>query len=288
MAGFVNARNLSDAFEGGRTLGPCSFRKVPGAAQATTANWWADLSMFPGNPPPNYYATAPLEAAKLDPLRGIYHGTDKSPASLHLASELLITPSAGFVGEYILCDYLLYYPFVDLDDLDEQPMVNTEVLDRYTDGDGVRIMMVCQNPTVGSGTFSFTYYNQAGVLKTAPTQSCSTAVANTGSLVNAEPARTGRGNVFLLLADGDYGVRSIVSWTNIVSNGGLAALVLVKPLTSPIRVLEASVPVEREFFKDRAAVPVIEDGAYLNFIIKTGASIASGTLTGVLSYVWSE
>jgi len=62
----------------------------------------------------------------------------------------------------------------------------------------------------------------------------------------------------------------------------------VKPLTSPIRVLEASVPVEREFFKDRAAVPVIEDGAYLNFIIKTGASIASGTLTGVLSYVWSE
>lgn len=288
MAGFRNVKALVDAREGGRSLGPCSFRKVPGAAQTTVANWWVDLSMFPGNPLPNYYATSPLAAATLDTFRGIYHGDAKSPSSMHLESMLLVSPSAGFVGEYILCDYLLFYPFVDLDDLDPQTFDNAITLPRYTDGANVAAMMVCQNPTVGGGTFSFDYVNQSGASKTSPVQSCSTAVANSGSVITSEPATAGRGNPFLLLADGDTGIRQITGWTNLVSNGGLAAIVLVQRLTSPLRILEVNVPVEREFLKDRAALPQIQDGAYLNLLCKCTASIASGTLSGMLSYVWSE
>jgi hypothetical protein len=288
MVGFVNHRELTDAYDEGRFLDGCSFRKAPSAAQVSVANWWIDLSMMPGNPLPNYYAASPLVASVLDGWRGIYHGDNVSPASKHLTEICLITPSAAFVGEFRLLDYLLFYPFVDLDDLDTQTMDNSVTLPRYTDGAGVKVMIVAVAPTVGGGTFTFDYINQAGVAKTAPTQSYSVAVANIGSIVTSEPASAAGGRIFARLAEGDTGVQSITSWTNLSSNGGLAAVVLVKPLTHPLPIAEVSVPVEREYPQHNEALPQIIDGAYLGLIVKCAASIASTTLTGRCEYVWSE
>lgn len=111
--GFANVAEIADAMVSGRTHF-CSIRKVP--SQATTALWWADLSMASGNPAPNYYAAAPLTAKTLDDFDGIFHGDDKSPATKHLTALGLMTPTANMVGEYVLCDYLLYYPFIDGDE----------------------------------------------------------------------------------------------------------------------------------------------------------------------------
>lgn len=283
MSGFSNVRAYVDAINGGRSS-TCSIRKVP--SQATTASWWADLSMAAGNPKPNYYASAPLVAATLAGLDGIYHGTDKSPEQLYLTEWMLTTPTAGLVGQYRLLDYLLYYPFVDLDDGDPQMMDNTATLPRYADGDGVQVMMVAAAPTTGGGQFTFDYINQDGAANTSPVQFCSIAAANIASLVTSQPATASNGAPFLRLASGDSGVRQITSVTNSVLNGGLAALVLVKPLASHV-IREVNTPSEINYVSQVPGCPRIYDGAYLGMIMQCAATIAAGTLAGRMNFAWS-
>jgi hypothetical protein len=283
VPGFANLREYTAAMNEGRTSS-CSIRKVP--SQASVASWWADLSMAGGNPKPNYYASAPLIAATLSGLDGIHHGGDKSPGSMHLTEWMLTTPTAGLVGQYRLLDYLLYYPFVDLDDGDPQAMDNTLTLPRYVDGDGVQAMLVCAAPTVGGGQFTFNYVNQDGVVRTSPTQFCSVASANIASLVTSEPATAANGSPFLRLASGDSGIRSIVSVSMSVLNGGLGSLVLVKPLASHV-IREINTPSEVNYVSQVPGCPRVEDGAYLGMIMQCAATIAAGTLAGRMNFAWS-
>lgn len=291
MAGFTSIRDYVAACEAGRCRS-ASLRKVP--SNASTASWWVDLSMAPGNPQPNYYVGTPLEATRLnytgspDVVRdgGIYHGSELAPQTLHLTEWMLETPTSGLVGEYMLLDYLLFYPFLDLDDTAQQVLDNAVTLPRYDDGAGVRAMLVVTAPTAGGGSFSFDYIDQDGAAKTAPTQSYSTAVAGIQSIPTSEPATAAGGQPFLRFAGGDTGVRSITSWTNIAPGGGLAALVLVRPLASHA-IYEVSTPSEKSFVSAHPAPPRIYDGAYLGMIMRCAATIAAGLLAGRLSYVWS-
>lgn len=271
---YVDAQ-LSGAFRS------CSFRKVP--SQATTAFWWADLSMASGNPLPNYYASTPLEAAVLDGMRGIFHGDDTG--GKYLTEWMLATPTAGMVGPYRLLDYVLYYPFIDGDDTDVQTMDNTVTLPRYETGDGVMAMYVAVAPTTGGGTFTFNYIDQNGDPQTSPTQVCSTSSAGISSLITSQPAVAASGPPWLTLAEGSTGIRSITSVTNLVANGGLGTIVLVKPLAE-IAVREINTPIERTFFREKQPIPRIEDGAYLGMIMNCATTIAAGQLAGRMNFTW--
>jgi hypothetical protein len=282
--GFRNVREYGDAFIDGK-VHTCTFRKVP--SQATVAGWWVDLSMAAGNPKPNFYAAEPLVAAQLDDFAGIFHGDAKDPARKVLSDLALCTPTAGLVGQYKLLDYLLYYPFVDLDSTDEQTMDNTVTLPRYATGEGVEAMLVCVAPTTGSGTFTYNYIDSDGNPQTSPTVSCSIASAGISSLVTSQPATADGGRIFLPQASGSKGIRSITSVTGIVPNGGLAALVLVKPLASAV-IREVSVTSEISYLSMRfPGPPQIVDGAYLNLVMNCASSVAAGTLTGFARFVWN-
>lgn len=282
MTRHVYVGELAESLTEGRA-NYCSFRKVP--SQASTAGWWVDLSMAAGSPPPNYYASDPLTAATLDGDRGIWTGGDVSPASKLITRFGLCAPTAGLVGWYWLLDYLLYYPFVDLDDLDTQTMDNTVTLPRYTDGESVQAMLVAVAPTTGGGSFSFTYVNQDGVEKTAPTQSYSTAAASIASLPCSQQAVAAGGRPFLLLADGDTGIRSLLTWTNAAPGGGLGAVVLVRPIAD-YTISEASSWSIEEHVSGRAVPPHVQDGAYLNLIMNCAATVAAGTLSGFVQSAW--
>lgn len=284
MPGFRNYTDFVDALANNGQVHSCTFRKVP--SQATTANIWADLSMAAGNPPPNYYVGAELAATVFEGHRGIFHGYDKSPAYKYLVELGLTSPTAGFVGQYKLLDYVLFYPFVDMDSADEQVMDNTVTLPRYADGAGLQVMAVAVTPSVGSGQFSFTYYNQDGVLKTSPVQTCNTTASNIATLVTSEAVLATCKGPFLLLADGDTGVRSIVSLTNSVVNGGLIALVLVKPICDSV-IREVNTTRELCFPQFNSAPQRIVDGAYLNLIVLPAATIAAGQLLGQAKFIWN-
>jgi len=285
MPGFSTVGRLAAAYEAGREHF-CSIRKVP--SQASTAGWWVDLSMAAGNPKPNYYAASPLVAAQLDGFDGIFHGDAKSPATKFLTKLGLMTPTAAMVGRYMLLDYLLYYPFVDGDETGAQLLSNTVTLPRYTDGEGVMVMAVLLTPSTGSGVFTFDYVNQNGVARTSPSQSCTTTAGNISNLATSQQAVAGMpGGPFLKLASGDTGVRQITSVTFSVPNGGLVALVLVKPLVD-VAIREINTMQELQLVQLRPVLPRVYDGAYLGLISNVAGSVAAGTLTGYAHFIWSD
>lgn len=71
--GFSNITAVQNAVDFGQH-NLYSWRKSP--AQSTTLGIWNDLSMAPGNPIPNYYASSPLTAATLNGAEGFFHGPD--------------------------------------------------------------------------------------------------------------------------------------------------------------------------------------------------------------------
>jgi hypothetical protein len=279
----ANVSEYVEAATSGRVWS-ATIRKVP--SQASVASWWVDLSMAAGIPTPNYYASEPLVAATLNPMRGINHGDNKAPYEKYVQSWELMTPSAGLVGIYYLMDYLLYYPFIDLDSVDPQPLDNTVTSSRYTDGDGVMAMFVCAAPTLGGGSFTYDYINQNGDAKTSPVISYTTASASIASIVTSQPATAAGIGPFLPLASGDTGIRSITNITNITGTGGLGTLVLVKPLASHA-IWEINTAHEVEYVRDRPSLPRVYDGAYLNMVMRCAATVAATTLVGRLTTVWS-
>lgn len=283
MAGFKNTRQYVDAVLDGAFV-MSSYRKVP--TQANTVGNWMDLSMASGSPVPNYYASAPLVAATLDAKEGIFHGPDMAPSKKFLRSFSIMSSSTNAAASmWYLLDYALYYPFVDMDAVgEEQVMDNTTALPRYTDGAGVRMMMVNVSPSVGGGQFTVSYVNQDGVTQTTPNHFC-TAATNIATLT-ATSVVAGGFMPFLRLAAGDTGVRSINSVTFSVANGGLCAVVLVKPLKT-YRIREGSTATEIQAITGNPSMPEIVDGAYLNLIGNTNTgSLISTVVAGLAEFTW--
>lgn len=288
MAGFNNLGAIADAELNGQSW-YSTWRKAP--TQATTAGVWFDLSMSPGNPVPQYYAASPLGAValKYSTDGGLWHGSSSSSVTKYLRRTTVITTSAtGIPMAMILCDYLLYYPFIDEGTTDEQTLTNAVSLPRYTSGEGVRIMAVSVAARTGGQTFRVGYTNSQGVSgRFTSTVIQNTAAAN-GHIVSTQNNNAGAAGPFLPLQAGDTGVRSIdtvqmISGTDV----GLFTLVLVKPLaTTQIRGIDA--PVECDYLLTAGMkMPVIEPDAYLNWLCLPMGSLAATAFHGDLLITWN-
>jgi len=285
----LNVKAIIDAEEDG-SFWFTTWRKQP--TQTTGAGIWFDLSMSPGNPNPNYYAAAPNIAIALKQSTdgGIPHGGAVAPfgKKKYLKQFLAMTTTATAVPlPMLLCDYLLFYPFVDMSVTDEQVLDNTVTLPRYPTGQGVRIMPVevAGQSGVGNPRFSVTYVNQAGVTKQTPVVACNTQVVN-GTIITSAPNLFMSSGPFLPLAPGDTGVRSITSVTFQTPDVGLIAFVLVQPIeNTQIRSIDA--PVERNMPTDFAELPTIEDDAYLNLVCMPNGSLSGAPIHGTATFIWS-
>jgi hypothetical protein len=286
VAGFSSTRDYVDSIEAGQ-ITQATWRKSP--SQPSVLGVWFDLSMSPGNPVPQYYASAPGVSATLPGAEGINAGGAVAPQTKHVKSvTVLANAVTALPAQFMLCDYLLYYPFLDMGSNDEQPLVNTVTLPRYADGDGVQVMAVMVGAQVtGGATFQMNYTNQSGESgRLSQIATCNTATA-TGSIISADRAGAGKGGPFIPLQEGDTGVRSIegfqmVSGTDV----GLITLVLVRPLCD-LPLYELTAPSEVDFLLDSPSLPVIQDGAYLNFIVHPNGSLAATAIHGILETVWS-
>ena len=280
--GFNGTRDLGLAEQEGRTHF-CSFRKVP--SQASTARGWFDMSMAAGNPLPQYYAASPLEAARLEGMRGIFHGDDKAPSTMHLTDWNVVTPTANCVGRLKALRYGLYYPFIDGDSLDQQDLTNA-VAPLNPPAQGWKVMIVAVAPTAGGGSLTFNYMRN-GSEKTTPVISLNTAVVNIASIATGDPAVAAGGMPFARLANGDEGVDTITSVTFVAPSGGLFAFVLVDPLAD-IATLEINTPAEKNFVQAHPGAPRIHDDDYINFIGNCTGSVAAGIFAGFCKFAWSK
>lgn len=287
MPGFASIQEMVDAELNG-AVRYSTWRKTPN--QVTASGFWFDLSMSPGNPAPQYYAATPVTAARLAQSTdgGIFHGGVVSPARKFITRLTALTVTAAAVPmSMILCDYLLYYPFIDEgEDTVAQTMVNTNTIPRYTDGAGVRMMAVAVAGHVGGGpSFFVEYTNSAGVAgRISATVTLNTQVVN-GTILTTAPATAGCFGPFIPLQTGDTGVRSIDTVRMNTPDSGLFTLVLVKPLAQmSIRGIDA--PVEVNYLTDFAQLPRIYDDAYLNFICHPGGSLTGAPIHGDATFIW--
>lgn len=300
---FQNIASYIDAYDAGKYW-HSTFRKVP--AVATTANRWFDYSGTAGNPVPNYFASSPLTAATLDGFKGIYPGPDVIGNEKKYIRDLFMM-SAGATNTTttnanqpaILLDYLLYYPFIDMDAAgEEQLMDNTVTLPRYEDGIDVKMMMVVQATTIGAGQFTVKYIDENDAEQTTINLFCPTTASVNGELIGNSAATTATMFPFIPLVGSGRGVKRVTSVTFSIANGGLAALVLVKPLwtmqlmeegrrTSTGTLESFGAPVEKESLTLTPRLTEIKNGAYLNFITNTLNGTVSGSpLVGMLETIW--
>lgn len=280
-------QSLVNAGNNGQTFFS-AWRKTP--TQATGSGIWFDLSMSPGNPVPNYYAAAPNIAIALSQSAdgGIPHGAAVTPSAKHLKSFTVLTVTAAAVPmTMILCDYLMFYPFVDMSITDPQALTTSITLPRYPTGAGVQIMAVEVAGQSGAGNpqFQVQYTNQAGVTgQLTQVVTCNTQVVN-GTLINTAPATARCTGPFLPLAAGDTGVRAIESIQFFTADVGLISMVLVKAIENiNIRTIDA--PAERVPVTDFPDLPIIIDDAYLNLICCPNGNLATAPIHGTIEVVW--
>lgn len=259
-----------------------SFRKVP--AIASTATGVVDLSMAPGNPRPNYYTGDALTSTLFTSAYGIWHGGNVSPATKVLRKiETMRSPDTITPIEMYMLDYLMFYPLIDMDSTDEQTFTNTVSLPRYTTGEGVRAFLVATNPYLGGAAFTMTYIDHNGNRQTTRLQYSNTH-AYIGTIVHSG-ATTGVSGTFIN-TDG-FGIRYVESITFMGPNGGLAALVLCKPLVTVCSFNKTYVALEWDLLLMKGVLPIIEDGAYLNFIAQVNGSASGVIISGLIETIWN-
>ena len=286
MAGFKSIGQVVDAELEGKVRNYI-WRKTP--SQTTITGLWFDTSMSPGMPPPQYYIGGILTATQLKQSTdgGLYHGANVSPSEKYLRG---ITTQASAVTALplntIICDYLLFYPFIDEGSLDQQDMINVNTLPRYSDGKGVQVMAIQTNAGTGGQQFFFTYTNSDGVagrISQTVTMNTSTVV---GNVIGSNRATINASNPFIGLQLGDSGVRSIESVTMLGIDTGLFALVLVKPLVQTC-FREITVPYEKDFLIPTSDLIRIYDDAFLGFLCLPLGSLAATVLRGDLKVIWT-
>lgn len=286
MAGFKTIGEVVDAELSGKVRNYI-WRKTP--SQATTIGLWFDMSMSPGMPPPQYYIGAITTATQLKQSTdgGFYHGPNVSTSEKFLRSITTHASAATALPmNVILCDYLLFYPFIDEGLTDEQFMTNVNTLPRYTDGKGVQVMAVTTNAGTGGQQFFFNYTNSDGVagrISQTVTQNTATAI---GTVMGSNRATANASNPFIGLQDGDSGVRSIESVTMLGVDTGLFALVLVKPLVQTC-FREITVPYEKDFMVPTSDMIRIYDDAFLGFVGLPLGTLAATVCRGDLKVIWT-
>ena len=291
MTGFRSVRDYANAMDEGRYT-YSTWRKSP--SQTTTAGPVFDLSMSPGNPVPQYYAATPLKATRLAQSTdgGLFHGGD-APSGMSKYLHQFTTMASAATAlpmAMTLCDYLLFYPFIDEGTTDPQILDNSIGLSRYADGEGVRIMAVSVAGRTGGQSFIIEYTNQDGVTGRVAGPFRENAVSVIGTVVTSDVAAVPvPGDVtgaFLPLQAGDSGVRSLDSVTMLGGDVGLFALVLVKPIAQH-QLFEQTAPCESSYFTDYGVVPKIENDAYLNLLCTPRGTLAATLLHGDITVVWN-
>lgn len=260
-----------------------AFRKVP--ALASTPGIWTDLSGAPGNPRPNYYVGAAGESTLFNGSYGLYHGGNVTPSKKILHKILIQSVSAGHApAHYRVLDYLMFYPLIDMDETGQVDLINSVSLPRFEDGVGVEAMLVATNPYIGGAQFSINY-----TCATGQDVDSRLEISNTGTIIgtivnSGAPTSAGSGP-FIRRPAGCMGIRKVNSINFLAPNGGLAALVLVKPITD-FMINEITAPVEFDFITMRKSMPPITDGAYVNMIGCSGSSWSAAPIAGTINFIW--
>lgn len=284
-------KDVSDAFTSGR-VHLQRFFKNAGVAGDTQ---WQDWSYTSGQPAydariGDALTFTPTVATRNDAIYfpGISAGLERRLASVGVYT------TAGGTGQLTvdlqMYDLLGVYPLIDGDSTDAQPMDNTEALPRYSDGVGVRAILVNHvAPVVSAGSGAVIGYVDADNVSRSMTVFTTLAGLGKASFsMDAAGASTGQ----LYLPSVGRGIKSITDLTFTTAPGGLWAIYMVRPIDN-VTWQGGVAGVTQTVFsvKDNAPMasfnmPKIEDGAWLGFFYMPNGSARTVALFGHCTFIW--
>lgn len=196
--------------------------------------------------------------------------------------------------DFVLYDLVAYYPLIGGDSTDPQDMTNTLTLPRYTDGEGLRLVMFNHvAPAVQAGRMLLEYTNSADQDKTLDVLVPINGINSVCSGVNT----VGSGSLANInLPIEGTGIKRVNRLTYTVPPGGLHCLYLIKPLAQFQHYHDAllqadttgvKAALEIDFaLKDGWRMPVIKDGAHLAFFFRVNGGGRSDTFFGDATFIW--
>lgn len=261
-----------------------SYFHKTGVPASITAGLWGDLSMAAGTPKYNAYVGPQGEFTALVGAGndGIYV-PDAGSATTYLMQATVAPGANPAQATWILADYLGFYALIDGDSTDQQDMVNAVPVPRAGSG---RVALICAAPMAATGTGTITYTNQDGVAGRVATFNAVWS-SNVGTLVasSSNAGSAGTRTPWLGLQGGDTGVSLIEAITFSVPPGGFMHAVIMRPITTVVTTAAASFS-EKPTIQHAGHPPIIEDGAYLNWLCLSGSGTLAAPVRGSLSFAW--
>lgn len=218
--------------------------------------------------------------------QSIFHGGNVTPYQKILRTINLNCSSANLApSRYILCDYLGFYANISFENDSVQTLINNVTLPRYTDGKGVRAIMVQIFGSNTNAVYTINYRNFLDQDVTSPVQTGN--ALGTGSLQHGQISTTYNPFIDIYSGSGCQGIKRVNSVTVSSMGTGLATLVLVKPLAE-ISYKDGTLlsSVEQDYWTDKQSTPVIYDGAKLNFIFTSIGNPTTLFTRGYLDFIW--
>ncbi len=288
---FRNIRDVMTSWEQGRCWN--SFIHKTSTPTPGTLRW-ADMSMGAGTPIYNAYVGGQLEATQFigQKNQGVFTGPPLAAGQeRYLAQVALTSPQTtnGAPYDYIVADYLMFYPLVDGDSTEQQDMDNTVTLPRYTDGVGVKAFLVITTPMTSDGDVTVGYTDCDDIDRTVTVRCLVGSVAVGGIIQGAAAGGTITVTRALtpFLPIPERGIKRINYVTNITPLGGFFAVCLCKPLATLMQ-REALTYTEKCLITAQLGLPRIYPGAYINFLIFATNSGNPSTVRGQLDFIWSN
>jgi hypothetical protein len=221
------------------------------------------------------------------------HGGNVSPAKKSLLNGGVVSASATSAPVFFqLIDVIGFIPVSTVTVTTAQAILGSQTYPRYADGKGVKAYIT---PVVAMGagtpTLQLNYTNPASVAGRLTPPFPSLPIANSAAPVGQIlHSGTGVGKVgpSLPLQGGDNGILSIQSITqNASMTSGVYAIVLYKEIGLPLPMTTQGVPAERDYFNQQPSMPLIPDGACLNWLMLAGAATPVNTPYNMtLQTVW--
>jgi len=280
------AADIAKAYEdGGYHLQP--FYKVWPSTFSTANAWW-DATVAGNFPRASYYPGDDLKFTRYptDNHLSFFHGGIVSPKQKILRAINLNCSSANLApSRYILCDYLGFAGGISWETNETQLINNTTFsIERYTNGKGVRAIMVQLFGSNTNAVYTMNYTNYLNQDVNTPTQTAN--ALGTGSLQHADTSTNY--SPFMNMPLGCLGIKKVNSITVSSLGTGIAVLVLVKPLAE-ISYQDATLfaQTEVDYLTQKLEAPIIHDGASLNFLMTSTGSPATTLTRGYLEFIWT-
>lgn len=221
------------------------------------------------------------------------HGGNVSTAVKHLLNASVYSASATSVPAiFQLVDIIGFVPISTVTTTGAQTILGSQTFPRYADGKGVMCYLA---PVVvmgaGTPTVQLSYTNPASTSGRLTPVAPSLPIINTTAPVG-QIAYSGTGvgkfGPFIPLQAGDNGILSVQTINfSATMTSGVMCLVYCKPVGLPLPLTTLGVAAERDYFNQLPSLPIIPDGACLDWLMYAGAAIPVNTpYYGNIQTVW--